>query len=368
VYGRRVLLAAALTALLVAGCGSEERSGRQPERPLVVGFLYVGATDDRGYNESAFVGSRAIRKAFPHARLIQRQNVPESPAAEKVMEDMIRRGATIVFPTSFGYLESALNVAARHPDVTFLHEGGLETAENLGTYFGTIWQAQYAAGQAAGMATHSDRLGMVAAFPIAQSLLNINAYQLGARSVNPRVRTEVIFTSAWCDPGKQRAAARKLLAHGADVLTQHQDCTRPVIEEAARAGAKTTGYHFDAGAIAPDAWLTGSAWNWGPLFVKMVRTVLRGDFAGSPYAGRYRIGAAQGAVRLARFGDAASPRIRARVRETFERIRSGELRPFDGPVRDQHGNVRIEGRQPGITELEETDYLAEGIVGEIPGR
>jgi basic membrane protein A and related proteins len=368
VCARRVLVTAALLALPHTGCaGDDTRSERRPDRGLTVGFLFVGSTHDRGYNEAAFAGSRAIRRAFPDAKLIEREHVPESQAAEDVMEDMIERGARIIFPTSFGHLEPALNVAARHPEVTFLHEGGLETAENLGTYFGTIWEAQYAAGQAAGLATRTGRLGFVAAFPIAQSLLSINAYQRGARSVNPNVRTEVIFTSRWCAPRKQRAAARELLAHGADVLAQHQDCTRPVIEEAARAGAKTTGYHFDAAAIAPGAWLTGSVWNWGPLYVKMVRTVLRGEFARSPYAGRYRAGAAEGAVSLAGFGHAATPPIRARVRKTFERIRSGELRPFDGPVRDQRGNLRIAGRQPDITELEETNYLAEGIIGEIPG-
>jgi basic membrane protein A and related proteins len=367
VLARRVLIAVSLLAATVVGCGGEDAGDRRPDRQLTIAFLYVGSTDDRGYNEAAFAGSRAVQRAFPDARLIQREHVPEGPAAEDAMEEMIDAGATIVFPTSFGHLEPALNVAARHPKVTFLHEGGLETAENLGTYFATIWQAQYAAGQAAGMATRSDRLGFVAAFPIAQSLLTINAYHLGARSVNPRVRTEVTFTSRWCAPRRQRAAARRLLARGADVLTQHQDCTRPVIEEAARAGALTTGYHFDAGVLAPGAWLTGSTWNWGPLYVRMVRTVLRGEFAGSPYAGRFRAGAAEGVVRLAGFGRAAGPRIRARVRETFERIRSGELRPFDGPVRDQNGNLRIQGRQPETTELEETDYLAEGIVGDIPG-
>ncbi|MDX6718641.1 MAG: basic rane protein [Solirubrobacteraceae bacterium] len=356
-----------LAALALAGCGSggddagDDHPIARPE--LIVGFVYVGSVRDHGYNEAAYRGSLAVERAFPRARILQAQDVPESEAAAGVMQRMVDRGATIIFPTSFGHLQAALEVAARNPSVTFLHQGGLQTAMNLGTYFATIWQAQYAAGQAAGLSTRSDRLGFVAAFPIAQSLLSINAFQIGARSVNPRVRTRVLFTSSWCAPRAQRAAARRLLAWGADVLGQHQDCTAAVIRAAAAAGARTTGFHVDAHRLAPKAWLTGSVWNWGPLYVDMVRSVVAGHFAHSPYASRYRATIADGTVGLASFGDAATPAIRRRVRATFGLLRSGDLQPFAGPLRDQRGRLRIRGDQPSTTVLEETDYLVEGVLG-----
>jgi len=361
---------AAIAAVAVVGCGGDQGGSgdlRSSKAPLVVGFLYVGAVDDHGYNEAAYRGSRAIRHAFPRVRLLQSEHVPETAAAERVMQRMIDRGATIIFATSFGHLEPALRVAARNPKVTFLHQGGLQTAANLGTYFGTIWEAQYAAGQAAGLATRSDRLGFVAAYPIAQSLLSVNAFELGARSVNSRARTRVTFTSSWCDPPVQRRAARRLLAWGADVLTQHQDCTAPVIRAAAAAGAMTTGYHADARGLAPKAWLTGSVWNWGPLYVDIVRTVMSGRFAQSPYAMRHRVGVSDGAVRLAPFGDAATPAIRRRVMATYAKLRAGTIQPFTGPVRDQQGRLRIRRAQPAVTELEEIDYLVEGVIGTVPG-
>ncbi|MEA2220904.1 MAG: basic rane protein [Solirubrobacteraceae bacterium] len=365
--------ALAALALALAGCGGggpgPAGGGAPSHRRLTIGFIYVGSTHDHGYNEAAHEGALAVGRAFPAARILEQQDVPESPAAERVMQHMIDSGASIVFATSFGHLEPALKVAARNPRVTFLHQGGLQTAANLGTYFGSIWAAQYAAGQAAGLATHSDRLGFVAAFPIAQSLLSINAYQLGARSVDPRVRTRVAFTASWCDPTAQRRAARRLLAWGADVLTQHQDCTGAVIRAAADAGVLTTGYHEDARALAPNAWLTGSEWNWGPLYVDMVRTIVAGRFAQSPYATRYRAPLRDGTVRLASFGTAATPAIRRRVLETMRRLRSGELEPFTGPLRDQRGRLRIRGAQPSTTTLEETDYLVQGVVGTTaPGR
>lgn len=358
-----VVIAFALAATLIA-CGGDEDSGA--EDGTTIGFLYVGPRDDFGYNQAAFAGSQAVAEAFPDAEILQAENVPETAEAERVMENMISDGATIIFPTSFGHLEPALNVARKYPDVTFLHQGGLDTSENLGTYFGTIWQAQYAAGVAAGMATESNRLGFVGGFPIAQVLLNVNAYELGARSVNPDATTSIVFTSNWCDPAKQAAATNSLIDQGADVITQHQDCTNTVIETAARRGAKVTGYHFDASRVAPEAWLTGAAWNWGPLYVDAVRTIEAGGFEGSKYDGRYRSGLGE-AVQLTPFGGAATPEIRERVEAAAAEIRSGELEPFTGPIRDQSGRVRIPGPQPSVEELEETDYLVEGVSGEIPG-
>lgn len=358
----------ALLAGTLGGCGggspgTEAHVRTAASSKLVIGFLYVGSVHDHGYNQAAHDGALAVQRAFPDATILQAENVPESPAAEQVMLRMIDEGASIIFPTSFGHLEPALKVAARNPSITFLHQGGLQTAANVGTYFGTIWEAQYAAGQAAGLATRTDRLGFVAAYPIAQSLLSINAYELGARSVDPRARTRVLFTSSWCDPHAQRAAARRLLAWRADVLTQHQDCTAAVIRAAADAHAMTTGYHVDARALAPKAWLTGSVWNWGPLYVDMVRTVVAGQFEQSPYATRYRAGIRDGAVGLASFGAAATPAIRRRVQATYRLLRAGELEPFTGPLRDQRGRLRIRGAQPSVTMLEETDYLVEGVVG-----
>jgi basic membrane protein A and related proteins len=327
----------------------------------------VGPHNDFGYNQAAYQGSLAVQKAFPEAKILQAENIPETAEAERVMEKMIRDGATILFPTSFGHLKPALNVAKRHPDVTFLHMGGLETAPNLGTYFGTIYDTQYAVGQAAGMATKSDKLGYVVAFPIAQTLLNINAFELGARSVNPQAKTFVVFTGSWCDPGKQAEATNSLVDQRVDVLAQHQDCTKTVVETAERRGVMSTGYHADASKLAPKGWLTGSIWNWGPLMVKMAKTAADGKFKDSPYSGLYRVGVPSGVINLAPFGAAATPEIRKKVDATFAKLKSGWV-PFEGPIKDQSGKEEIPaGKTPDRHALESTDYLVQGVVGRIPG-
>jgi basic membrane protein A len=355
-----------LVAVMLAACGSSGDASSKDQQAKI-GFLYVGSKNDFGYNQAAYQGSEAVKQAFPDAKVFEAENVPETAEAERVMEKMISDGATIIFPTSFGHLQPAMNVARRHPNVTFLHQGGLKTASNLGTYFGTIYDTQYAVGQAAGMATKTDKLGYVVAFPIAQTLLNINAFERGAQSVNPKAKTYVVFTGNWCDPGKQAEAANSLLDQHTDVMAQHQDCTKTIVQTAERRGAMSTGYHVDASKFAPHGWLTGSEWNWGPLFVNMVKTVEAGKFHSSPYAGRYRAGVKEGLVKLAPYGAAATPPIRKRVDQTYQELKTGKLTPFTGPVRDQSGKIQIPaGKTPNSYDLENTSYLVQGVVGQIP--
>lgn len=332
-----------------------------------IGFLYVGPCDDYGYNQAACAGADAVGTAFPDMEILEAENVPENQEAERVMETMIRQGAKIIFPTSYGHLDPALEVAKRHPDVVFLHQGGQKTAENLGTYFGTIWETVYLSGVAAGHMSETGKLGYIVAFPIPQVLLNINAFTLGARSVNPDATTTVVFTASWCDPGQQAEAVNSLIAQDVDVITQHQDCTKTIIETAERAGVMSVGYHADASTLAPEGWITGSMWDWSELYAKIVASVEDGSWAGGPYSGNYRTGVSEGSVKLAPFGKNVPQEVQDEIAALQEQILSGEFFPFEGPIVDQNGVEQIAaGVRLSVGELESTNYLIEGVVGTIP--
>ena len=153
-----------------------------------IGFIFVGPKDDFGYNQAAYEGSQAVAKAFPDLKVLTAENVPEDDNATRVMEDMIAKGAKIIFATSYGHLDPALKVAAAHPDVVVVQQGNLikgTVPPNAGTYFGTVYEPVYLAGIAAGKATKSNKLGYVYAFPIPQTIANINAFQLGAAVGEP---------------------------------------------------------------------------------------------------------------------------------------------------------------------------------------
>ncbi|WP_229263911.1 BMP family ABC transporter substrate-binding protein [Cohnella cholangitidis] len=332
-----------------------------------VGFIFVGTKDDYGYNQAAYLGSVAVEKAYPDLKVLRAENVPETAEAERVMEQMIKDGAKIIFPTSYGHLEPALNVAKRHPEVVFFHQGGLKTANNVGTYFGTIWEPVYLAGIAAGKMSKTGKLGYIVSVPIPQVLLNVNAFTLGARSVNPEATTSVVFTGSWCDPGQQANATNSLIDSGVDVLSLHQDCMKTVIETAERRDVMTVGYHADASSLAPKGWITGSVWNWPDLFVDMVKTAQEGKFKGSKYDGKYRGTLADNVVQMSSFGANVPADVVQFVEGKKADLLNGSLLPFAGPVKDQSGAVRIkEGETPTVEQLEGSDYLVEGVIGSIP--
>jgi basic membrane lipoprotein Med (substrate-binding protein (PBP1-ABC) superfamily) len=335
----------------------------KPGEKLKVGFLFVGPRDDFGYNQAADQGRQALEKNLSYVETIYQENVPENAEAERVMEQMIRQGAKIIFPTSYGHLDPALKVAEKHPEIIFLHQGGLKNTENVGTYFGEIWQPVFAGGVAAGKVTKSNKLGFVGAFPIPQLLLNVNAFELGAKSVNPSAITTVVFTQTWCDPAKLTEAANGLIDQGVDVITMHEDCTKPIVEAALKRGVNVVGYHADASSIAGDKWVTGAMWTWGQLYTDMVKQVVDGTWKSSIY----RAGLKDNVVELAPFGKAVPADVQKLVTQTRDDIKAGTLYPFTGPIKDQSGTLRIkDGEKPPTPELEKTDWLVEGVIGNIP--
>jgi basic membrane protein A and related proteins len=206
-------------------------------KDTTIGFIYVGSRDDYGYNQAHAQGAAALKK-LPDIKVVEEEKVPETDAVEKTMESMINLdGATLLFPTSFGYYNPhMIKVANKHPKLRFEHCGGLWTdkdPKNAGSYFGYIDEAQYVSGIVAGHSTKSGKLGFVAAKPIPQVLRNINAFTMGAKLANPKASLQVIFTGDWSMPVKEAEATNSLIDQGVDVVTCHVDGPKTVVENAA---------------------------------------------------------------------------------------------------------------------------------------
>ncbi|WP_220699200.1 BMP family ABC transporter substrate-binding protein [Nocardioides cavernaquae] len=370
-------IAGVAVTLVLTSCASatdpqsDVTDGAPGEGTTAIGFITVGPKDDFGYNQAVFEGSEAVKKAYPDMEILTAENVPEDDTAATTMEKMIDKGAKLIFATSYGHLDAALKVAEAHPDVVVVQQGNTITTDvpkNSGTYFGTVYEPMYLAGIAAGSATKTDKLGYVYAFPIPQTIANINAFEQGALSVNPDAETITVSTSDWCNPGKQQAAAESLLSQDVDVLTQHQDCTATVIQAAEKAGAMTVGYHADASSIAPEGWLTGAVWNWGPLYTDIVKTVVDGDFVGSEYNANFRVGYKTGTnpFVLAGYGDQISEATQKAITEAQAWLATDEGSPFAGPVEDQSGKVVIkDGAIPTYAENDGMGFFVKGVIGKL---
>ena len=363
----------ATTATTAAGASGAASSAAAPGKDAKkVGFIFVGPKDDFGYNQAAYAGSQSLKKAFPDIEVLTAENVPEDDSATRIMEDMIGKGATIIFATSYGHLDPAAKVAKAHPEVAIVQQGNVikgTVPANLGSYFGTVYEPVYLAGIAAGKATKSGKLGYVYAFPIPQTIANINAFTLGAQKSRPDVQVLTVNTSNWCDPAKQAEAARSLLGQGVDVLTQHQDCTSTVIKTAEAAGAMVVGYHADASTLAPKGWIGGSEWAWDTLYADIVKTARSGKFTGSVYNANYRVGLKTGInpFVLSKFGSNVDAATKTLIESEKGRI-SKDGSPFTGPITTQDGGSMVAaGVTPDYNKIEDLNTVfVKGVVGSIP--
>lgn len=334
---------------------------------LTVGFIYVGPKDDYGYNQSHAEGAAAVKK-LSGVTVAEEENVPETVDVQKTMESMINLdGAALLFPTSFGYFDPhMLAMAAKYPDVQFRHCGGLWQAgkhpANTGSYFGYIFQGQYLNGVAAGYATKSKKIGFVAAKPIPQVLQNINAFLLGARSVDPAITCQVIFTGEWSLAVKEAEATNALIDQGADVITCHVDSPKVVVETAAGRGAFVCGYHANQSPLAPAQYLTGAEWAWGNVYSDFVKKAQAGEKLGNFVRG----GLKDGFVKMSPLGPGVSDEARKKFEATLAQMMAGSFSVFKGALKDNKGNVVITADKSyaeDAIELESMSYLVEGVVG-----
>lgn len=334
---------------------------------LTVGFIYVGPKDDYGYNQAHAEGA-AVVKALPGVTVVEEENVPETVDVQKTMESMINLdGATLIFPTSFGYFDPhMLAMAAKYPNIQFRHCGGLWQADknpvNTGSYFGYIFQGQYLNGVTAGYATKSKKIGFVAAKPIPQVLQNINAFLLGARSVDPAITCQVIFTGEWSLAVKEAEATNALIDQGADVITCHVDSPKVVVETAAGRGAFVCGYHANQSPLSPAKYLTGAEWAWGNVYSDFVKKAQAGGKLGNFVRG----GLKDGFVKMSPLGPGVSDESRKKFEATLAEMMAGKFSVFKGPIKDNKGNVVITADKSfaeDAIELESMNYLVEGVVG-----
>ena len=366
---RRDLLKIIGAAGVAGTAASFARGPAHAADKLVVGVIYVGPRDDYGYNQAQAQAAAAIKR-MSGVTIVEQEKVPETNDVQKTMGSMIEQdGATLLFPTSFGYFDPhILRMAEKYPKVRFAHCGGLWTdgkhPKNAGSYFGYIDECLYLNGVVAGYASKSRKLGFIAAKPIPQVLRNINAFTMGARSVDPKITTSLIITGDWSLPVKEAEAANSLIDQGVDVLTCHVDSPKVVVETAERRGIYVCGYHANQATLAPKGYLTGAEWNWLTPYTMHVRDAM----AGKPLVNFLRGGLKDGFVKQSAYGKAVSEAARKKADSVKAQMMRGDFVIFKGPLKDNTGNTVIDAgvaqKQTDLV-LEQMGYLVEGVVGKV---
>ena len=376
---RSLLKVAALSAVAAAalvGCGKKEEPAPAPApapaaaapapkpEPLKIAFAYVGPVGDGGWSFAHDNGRKAIEKEFgDKVQTSFVESVPESADAERVLRDMAGQGNKLIFGTTFGYMETMLKVAADTPDVKFEHATGYKTAPNMRTYDSRTYEGAYMAGVIAGAMTKSNTLGVVGSVPIPEVIRNINSFTLGAQSVNPKIKTKVVWVNEWFSPPKETEAATALINGGADILFQNTD-SPAVLKTAEEKGKRAFGWDSDMTAYGPKAHLASSVINWGPYYIKATKDVLEGKWE----TGQSWWGVKEGAIDLVSIAEDVPAETKAKVEEIKKGLTDGSFAIWKGPIKDQAGKEVLKKDEVADDKfLGGINFYVKGVEGKVPG-
>lgn len=330
---------------------------------LKVGFVYVSPIGDAGWSYQHNLGRLAMEKNLKgkvETKFIE--SVPEGAEAERVIRNLAKSGYKLIFSTSFGYMNPTLKVAKLFPNTIFEHSTGYKQAKNVGTYMCRFYEGRYLTGIIAGKMTKTNKLGYVAAFPIPEVIRGINAFVLGAKSVNPKIQVKVIWVNSWFDPGKEREASEALIDQNVDVVTHHTDSAVSTMT-AQEKGVWSIGYHSDMSKYGADAHLTATTHVWDKFYTQVASQVLDGTWETSAVWS----GIKEGVIELAPIHKKVPKDVVDLVEKTKKKIANGLFHPFEGPFKNQDGTiVALAGKHLTDEDLLVMSYYVEGVVGSIP--
>ena len=370
---RTVVKMVALTAVAAAalvGCGKKEEAPKveapaaAKAEPLKIAFAYVGPVGDGGWTFAHDNGRKALEKEFGDKIVTSFvEKVPESADAERVIRDMAGQGNKLIFGTTFGYMEPMLKAAADLKDVKFEHATGYKTAENMRTYDSRTYQGAYMAGVIAGKMTKTNTLGVVGSIPIPEVIRNINSFTMGAQSVNPKIKTKVVWVNDWFNPPKETEAATALINGGADVLMQNTD-SPAVLQTAEKMGKRAFGWDSDMTAYGPKAHLGSAVINWGPYYIKATRDALEGKWA----SGMSWWGVKEGAIDFVSVAADVPEDTKKKLEEVKAGLKDGIFEIWKGPIMGQDGKeVLAKDAVADDKFLGGINFYVKGVEGKIPG-
>ena len=374
------LALAGAAALMLTACGEKEapkapaQSGApakaadaapQPKanEPLKVAFMYVSPANEEGWSTQHDIARRAAEAKFgDKIKVTTVENIPENADAERVLRDLAQQGNKLIFATSFGYMNSVLKVAKEFPNVKFEHATGYKTAENVANYSGRFYEARYLAGKLAGATTKTNILGYVAALPIPEVLQGINAFTLGAKSVNPNVEVRVVWTSAWYDPGKESDATKSLIGQKADVITHHTNSSA-VAAACEEAKIPVISYNTSMKRAAPTMLLGGGIQIWDSFYEGRIQAVMDGTWKPQSVWG----GVPEHMVALVDIAKTTPQSVVDDIKAATEKMEKREFHPFTGPIVDNTGKEVLKAGQVATdSDLLTMGYLVEGVAGKLP--
>jgi simple sugar transport system substrate-binding protein len=352
-------------SLLTAPSASATNNSNASKDLLNVCFLYVGPVGDGGWSFSHDLGRKYVEKIFGEKiKTSFIENVPESADADLIIDNVVQQGNKLIFATTFGYMEPLLKAALKYPSVRFEHATGYKQAVNLNTYDSRTYEAFYLAGVLAGGMTKTNKLGFVASIPIPETIRNINAFTLGARSVNQSIKTNVYWVNDWFNPEEEKKAASNLHNLNVDILIQNTD-SPSVLEYAQEHNLYAIGNDSDMKAYGPKAHLASAVINWGPYYARAIENTIDNKWVGNNNSWW---GIKENAVDLFNISSEVPSTIVDKIKLVKMALKEGALSIWKGPCYDNKSNLILKnGVIADDRFLGRMNFYVDGVVGTIPG-
>jgi basic membrane protein A len=333
-------------------------------------FLYPGSDSDRGWTNSHEDARLELESALGVETSFATFTDPTN--IEERLIDANAQGFNVFITASSDFIPSALVSASLNPNSFYLSCCGSQSIGNLTSYFGRMYQPLYVAGQVAAKTTCTKRFGVVAAKPNAQFIRHINAFLLGARSIDPDIVIEVQWLNSFFDPTREEELARLLVDHGADVLLVQTNSNLAVSVadesvatcEGTPSAVWSVGYHSAAMCDGfEDTCLTSAYWNWAPYYIDRVESMIDGTFDPADVAWQPWLDGADSVVKLLPWSPSVPTSAATQADADAALIRQSPAAPFEDRVVSAKGNIMIEnGESYNDEQLDQMCWLAEGAV------
>ncbi|MEM7525760.1 MAG: BMP family ABC transporter substrate-binding protein [Pseudomonadota bacterium] len=360
---RRGLLSAALAGLVMTAAPLPPAQALEIEGEPKIAFIYAATARDGGWNEALDNARMAVESELGVKIAVVESIKEEATALKNAIDLFVSRGFNVIVATGYGYSEGILEAAKANPEVAFMNASGATNHANLEGFYVRTYQAWYLAGMAAAGTSKSGKIGIIGGFPVGVVNWDVNAFALGAQSINPDIETTVVYTNSWWDPVKEGEVAEAMLDQGVDVIGNNLSSAAPFIA-AEKRGAKSVGFQLDMSKHAPTGHLTSVMFNWDQHLVPTIKTIA--DGAWEPNEWGAFPGMKDGVVSLSPLSEDIPADVRAKIEAKAAAIMAGETTPFDGPVLAQDGSAKVaEGESLDDGALWSMDFLVKGVKGSL---
>ena len=326
----------------------------QPEK-LRIAFIYGFEPRTSAWTMAHDKGRSAVAEALGD-RVELRTYVARERDYEAALQGAVEDGAELLFATTPPMIAACRKIAALHPAVKVFNCALSQPYTGVTMYYSRTYECKFITGAIAGAMTENDKIGYISDYPIFGEPAAINAFALGARMVNPRAQVELLWSCT------RRDCVRELRQRGVSVISNR---TADGADGSRMAFEWGTYRLSDRGELEP---LALPCWNWGALYEKLVRSVLKGSLETGPAdkATNLWLGMDSGVTDVI-LSDTLPDGVRSLALLLKKELSAGTLDIFKTRITDRDGILRCDGREPLSPDaLMRMDWLCDNVNGSIP--